>query len=215
MIDPQKKTIVFDFGNVLINLDFVKGYKYFERILEVDWSDSKLPEPIMNAMFKYERGHIKDESLIWTFQQYNDKVNPREIIKAWNSILEDLPLGRIAMLKELRENYNLALLSNINNLHISAIYNYFEKELDLHDFEAHFDAIFYSHLIGMRKPDDEIYLHVSNTLNTEPADLLFIDDMPRNVEAAKKLGWHAFTHNPKNDIRDMIYSYLEGAKFKT
>jgi len=214
MIDPQKKTIVFDFGNVLINLDFEKGYRYFERILEVDWKDRELPDSILNAMFKYERGQIKDESLIWTFQQFNDKVNPREIIKAWNSILEDLPLGRMDMLKELRQDYNLAVLSNINNLHITAIYDYFEKELDLHDFEDHFDAIFYSHIIGMRKPDDEIYSHVSETLNSKPSDLLFIDDMVPNVEAAKKNGWNAIHHNPKNDIRDVIDSYLREVNFK-
>ena len=73
MVDQNKKTIVFDFGNVLINLDFERCFTMFEDILYVDWSERKLPQPIVNAIQKYDRGQISDEALIWAFQNENPK----------------------------------------------------------------------------------------------------------------------------------------------
>lgn len=213
MIDLSKKTIVFDFGNVLIDLDFEGCFEYFGRILEVDWSDRKLPESITKAIHRYNKGEIKDESMLWAFQQVNDKTPPRDLVKAWNSLVQTMPAHRFKLLASLKARYNLVLLSNINNLHILHIQKHFEKDHPAEDFESYFDHVFYSHIIGMRKPDDEIYLHITDTLGINPADILFLDDMLVNVEAAQKLGWNAIQHNPKNDIAKMIDGYLEQVAF--
>lgn len=214
MIDSSKNTIVFDFGNVLIDLDFERCFQYFERILNVDWSDRKLPDSIVNAIKKYDRGQISDEALIWAFQNVNPTANPRDIIKAWNSLIGTMPESRFAMLEKLREHYNLCILSNINSMHIDVISAYFKKSYGLTDFEdRYFDHVFYSHEIGKRKPDPEIYQYVQDTLNVEPYKLLFIDDLKENIAEAKKAGWFGHVHNPKKGIETQIESYLTQSQF--
>lgn len=213
-MDNNKNTIVFDFGNVLINLDFDRCFTMFEKILNVDWSDRKLPQPIINAIHKYDRGHISDEALIWAFQNENPSSDPRDIIKAWNSLIGEVPSVRFDMLKELRKEYNLCILSNINNLHLTHIKKYFKNDLQLTDFEdAYFDRVFYSHHIGMRKPDEEIYSFVTNELTVKPSSILFIDDLAENIEAAKNYGWNGVIHDPKHEITDEINSYLNLVNF--
>lgn len=214
MLDPEKKTIIFDFGNILLNLDFKKCLDTFHKVLGERWEIDGLPKDIKSAMFKYERGKISDEAFLWALQQYNTKAEVRDIVKAWNSILVDMPQNRFTMLSKLRKTYNICLLSNINNLHLQWIHRYFKRTYDLMDYEGrYFDKVFYSHLINMRKPDDEIYEHVLDVLQIPPRDILFIDDLKQNIEAAHRHGWNGVVHNPKKEITDLIQAYLDKVGF--
>ncbi len=42
------------------------------------------------------------------------------------------------------------------------------------------------------KPDPEIYLRLTGRYGLAPEECLFIDDLPRNVEAARTLGWQGY-----------------------
>jgi len=208
LIDSNKKTLVLDFGNILINLDYPKCFRAFKQVLGEDFSQG-LPEKTKDHLFRYERGQINTEAFLWHLQQYNPTVEVREIISAWNIILGELPLSRLEMVMALRKEYNLALLSNINELHEIAINKRLENVLSITDFQTtYFDKVYYSHHIGMRKPDIEIYDFVANDLAVKPQDILFIDDMEENIIACRKAGWNGLTHNPKEDIINNISVYL-------
>lgn len=208
----KEKAIVFDFGNVLIDLDFKKCIGLFEETLKVDWQKG-LPESALNALKKYEKGEISDEALIWAFQQFNPQADPRDLIYAWNSILGEIKAPRFDMLKNLAGQYKLAILSNINNLHLIEIHKYLETRYNETTFEdKYFDIVFYSHLIGMRKPDVEIYQHVTDNLGVERSNILFIDDMQQNIDAALNYGWKAARHVPGTEIVDNIEQYILEAK---
>ena len=214
-MDLDKKTIIFDFGNVLFNLDFKKCLDTFYEVLGERWEIDGLPEDVKSALFKYERGTIGDEAFLWVFQQYNTKAEPRNIVRAWNSILIDMPAHRFDMLTDLRADYNICLLSNINNMHLQWIHRYFRRTYDLMDYEErYFDKVFYSHHIHMRKPDDEIYNYVIDTLCVkQPEDILFVDDLKQNIAAAETNGWRGVVHNPKKDIAESIKLYLKEVGF--
>ena len=55
-------------------------------------------------------------------------------------------------------------------------------------FEAGFDVAHFSHRTGRRKPRPEAYLAALDALDTAPEATLFVDDKPRNTEAAARLG---------------------------
>ncbi|MCB0215009.1 MAG: HAD family phosphatase [Caldilineae bacterium] len=60
-------------------------------------------------------------------------------------------------------------------------------------FEADFDMAHFSHRTGRRKPQPEAYLAALEALGAPPEATLFVDDKPRNTEAAARLGlqvWH-------------------------
>lgn len=56
------------------------------------------------------------------------------------------------------------------------------------------DPLLYSHEIGMRKPDAAIYQVACATLGVEPNAIVFVDDRPENVQAAREAGMHAVLH---------------------
>ena len=101
------------------------------------------------------------------------------------------------------------MLSNINELHEIEIDKRLKRELDIVDFRSnYFDKVYYSHLIGMRKPDAEIYSFVHGDLGVTPSDILFIDDLESNIEAAKEAGWNGVVHSPNNDIINDLDMYI-------
>ncbi len=62
-------------------------------------------------------------------------------------------------------------------------------------FLDHFAAIYVSGELGMVKPDPAIFAHVLDDVGLAARQILFIDDAPRNIEAADRLGFatHRFT----------------------
>lgn len=213
MIDKNKKTIVFDFGNILINLDYKKCFASFQKAIGQDFSDG-LPPKTKEHLHKYDRGHINTEAFLWHLQQYSPNTEVRDIIAAWNDILGDLPISRFQMIEELRPKYNIVMLSNINEMHIEKIHRDLRKNHGIEDFHAsYFDKVYYSCRMGMRKPDAEIYDFVAKDLGVTPENLFFIDDLEENIVACKAAGWNGQVHKPSEDIINNLSSYLDKAGF--
>lgn len=63
-----------------------------------------------------------------------------------------------------------------------------------HGFEDITDVIVYSHEVGLAKPDPAAYELTARRLGVEPHEVLFLDDVEVNVEAARAVGWHAVLH---------------------
>ena len=209
MIDNTKKTIIFDFGNILLGLDYKVCFDAFYEVLGIDFAKG-LPQKTKQHLFRYEKGEINTESFLWHLQQYSPSAEIRDIISAWNSLLIPVPQYRFDMIAALRDSYNVTMLSNINDMHMQWIHSDLKKRLDIDDFRTqYFDKVFYSHLIGYRKPDANCYAYVQKELGiANGQDILFIDDMQVNIDAAIKFGWRGVVHDPKEEITDHIQSYL-------
>ncbi|MBT8229360.1 MAG: HAD family phosphatase [Bacteroidia bacterium] len=211
----KEKVIIFDFGNILISLDFERSFRAFEDLLNVDWSDRMFPGVVQKAIYQYDRGRISDEEFAKTFHVYNPDASFADIYKAWNTLLGIIPSNRFEFLLSLKAKYKLALLSNINNLHLNEVHHYLRNEHSVHDFEERFfDQVFYSHIIGKRKPDLETYRYVEENLGISGENILFIDDMEENVLAARNCGWNACVHNPAHSIENKFSEYLIAAGFE-
>lgn len=63
-----------------------------------------------------------------------------------------------------------------------------------HGFEDVTDDIVYSHEVGVAKPDPAAYELIVRRLGVEPHEVLFLDDVAVNVDAARRAGWHAVLH---------------------
>jgi putative hydrolase of the HAD superfamily len=214
-MDNNKKTIIFDFGNVLIDLDFETCFALFEATLEVDWSERKLPDFLKDAIYYYDKGMMDQATFIAAFKKLNEDASDRDIIRAWNSLIKEMPAQRFDFLENLAPHFNLVLLSNINELHLSSVHEYLSSKHNITNFEDRFfDSVFYSHHIGKRKPDDDIYEHVTQTLAVAPDSILFVDDLKENVTAAKAHKWKAVVHKPSDEISTIMPVYLKMAGFR-
>lgn len=69
------------------------------------------------------------------------------------------------------------------------------REAERHwGFEHITDDIVCSHEVGLAKPDPRIYVLCAARLGVRPEEIVFLDDVPANVEAARRLGWHGVLH---------------------
>ena len=90
--------------------------------------------------------------------------------------LDEAVLGLVDALRD--GGLRVAVLSN------SAI----DYEPQISRFAHRFDSTHFSHRTGRRKPDPQAYLQLTAELGLDPSSVLFIDDKPRNIEAARDLG---------------------------
>jgi FMN phosphatase YigB (HAD superfamily) len=198
------KNIVFDFGDIFINLD-KKGFATALKKLGISQESNEM-SPILQ---QYEMGLISTEKFLLFFEE---KLNVSQIslIKAWNSILLDLPQNRLNFIQELANSkkYRLFLLSNTNDLHISWIKNNWGMAL-YNAFKICFEQFYLSHEINLRKPNNNIYKFVLNTNNLVAEETLFIDDTEENTIAAKALGIHIWNLKPgKEDVLELFTKNL-------
>ncbi len=178
--------IVFDFGNVLIEIDPPRSVEAFQMLgasadLHLD----------ANFFHDVETGTLNSGGFRDALRrQLRWAAADSSIDRAWNELLLEVPPRTIAKLHQLRaKGYKLALLSNTNPIHIDEV----RRRLGPHGyaaFERCFERVFYSFEMGLRKPDTAIYAAVDRELGiTTPSDVLFVDDNAANIASAEAYGW--------------------------
>jgi putative hydrolase of the HAD superfamily len=84
------------------------------------------------------------------------------------------------------------------------------------DFPALFDAVVISGDVGMRKPEEAIFLHAADALGLAPRSCVFIDDMEANVAAATDCGMTGLLHTEPAAtvaaLRDLLGVPLGGSE---
>ena len=185
----QIKNIVFDFGGVIIDIDYQRCVQSFQKLGFRDF-DRWYSQLLQDHLFDdFETGRISPEQFRYRIRQASQQELTDEAIDAaWNSILIGLPHENIEMLERLKPRYRLFLLSNTNIIHEHAFNAIIEKTYGKNILPLLFEQVYFSHHIGMRKPHPEIFLHVMKENNLVPGETLFIDDSPQHVEGAQKTG---------------------------
>lgn len=204
------KNIIFDFGNVIIDIDDNRVVDLFRQMMG-DAVEPLIEELNRQDIFnKLEIGAISEESFIWAIQHAaNLQIEAREIWKIWNEMLIGIPVHRLTFLENLRKRYRTFLLSNTNSIHLKAIYSHLQKDHQVHDFDTRFfEKAWYSHEVGIRKPDPAFFQFAMDDAGLKAGETLFIDDKEENVQAAEKAGLHAVLHDPFEDIVEVFEKYL-------
>jgi len=186
--------VVFDIGAVLV--DWNPEYLYAKVIPDPDerrWFLSEICTPEWN--FAMDAGiSVSDEvaKLAAERPEYADLINPWW--DRWSEMLGDETPGTREIAEELRES----------GMPIYALTNWNAQtwELGVAEFPflgRIFDGIVVSGQEGVTKPDPRIFEILSSRFDLEPSKTVFIDDSPKNVDAAAALGYqaHLFTSAPE------------------
>ena len=199
------KTLIFDFGDVFINLDK-------QATIASIWSrypDFKLNSQIEEINNQYETGHISTTDFVNFYCSYFKTTNGLFLIEAWNSIILDFPQNRMRFIEDLRqqEQFQLILLSNTNALHIERVKENMTIER-YQQFKSCFDVFYLSHEIGFRKPDANIFKFVLNQNNLMANECFYVDDTLEHINSANQLGintWHLNTE--EDEITDLFIKF--------
>jgi FMN phosphatase YigB (HAD superfamily) len=200
------KNIIFDFGNVLFDLDLPAIERHFRQLFGKNFDAVNEKLRCTRFFELYETGGISTEEFVATLRTATDSLlSEEQVVAAWNSIFIDMPKHRFDMLLQLRQRYQVFLLSNINDLHANWIDAYMLRQHGMDDFlTRHFDAVYYSHLIRLRKPDREIYEYVLADAELVAEETVFFDDLEVNIEAAKQLGIRGVLHPAGREIGEAV-----------
>jgi glucose-1-phosphatase len=203
------KNIIFDLGNVIIDIDFPRSEQELKRILTNDLEE-KLHNINQNDLFlRYEVGNITETEFLATLKNISEhEVENQAIIDAWNAMLIGFKPARFEMLLRLAKKYNLFVLSNTNKTHIDWVHHDLKHNHNIVDYETNFfKKVYYSHEINLRKPNVEIYEYVLRDAKLVAEETLFIDDNFDNIEAAKTLNIQTIHHLLGNEIVDALQDF--------
>lgn len=200
------EAIIFDLGGVIINLDYKKTENAFKKLFGNNFSEAYSKQSQTEVFNKLETGAISEKEFVEAMQKSPCKeVSHQAIIDAWNVMLLDIPKERIELLEKIGKEKRIFLLSNTNEIHKKAFDKIVFEQHQMKGLEPLFEKAYFSHLVGMRKPNTEIFEFVIRENNLNPQKTLFIDDSPQHIEGAKKAGLNAYhLEVDKNTVLDLM-----------
>jgi len=199
-------TLIFDFGDVFINLDKEGALQNALNLFKMDTFDDDM---ITNNIL-YEVGEISTEEFINFYTSKFSYLNQQQVIDAWNYILKDFPKYRLEFIKQLakEQRFKLILLSNTNDMHIDFI----KSNISFYeDFKGCFDEFYLSQEIYLRKPNKDIFDFVLESNSLKPEQCFFVDDTKENTDMAKSLGIKVW--NIDETKEDVIHLFNLNSKF--
>lgn len=191
--------IIFDFGDVFINLDKHATINALKDLGLSEWN-----EDLHRLNIQFEKGEISKDNFLLGIQKHIPNASINEITDAWNAILLDFPLYRLEFLQMLSKKYRLFLLSNTDSIHVES----FEQKTGVSfysDFYQCFEKVYFSFELEMRKPDAETFNYLIKNHELSPKRTLFIDDKKENTDAALSLGFQVWNLQVgKEDVVDLF-----------
>lgn len=203
------KTIIFDLGGVIFAQSFDKALAHFKAI-GVTNADELL-DPYAQAGFfgDLESGVITAEQFRQMLSEIADKeLSVEDCVYAWTGYVDHLPQRNLDNLRRLRQaGYRLVLLSNTNPFMMQwAMSNEFDGSGN--SLRSYFDACYLSYECKVMKPSPEIFKYLLAHEGITPDEAIFVDDSPRNAEAARKLGITTICPQNNSDWSKELFALL-------
>lgn len=204
-IPSSIKNIIFDFGGVILNIDYKLTEIAFAKLGLTDFAGIYSQSTQKELFDVFEKGLISPADFRKEVKKYiNKETSDTQINDAWNAMLLDLPEERITLLDKLKKTHRIFLLSNTNEIHFTAFSSYMKEKFKRDIFSEVFEKYYVSHKVKMRKPDADIFELVVRENRLRKEETLFIDDSMQHIEGAKKVGLNAIFLEKGKTILDLF-----------
>lgn len=187
MHNHKIKGIIFDLGNVLLDFNHMIAAEKLSVFTDKEGKE------IYDLFFDSQKTQLFEEGKISASEFFQDvkemlnlKIPYEEFVPIWNGIFyfTDKNLQVYNLARSLKNCYRLALLTNINFLHLEHVKKAFPVLGAFHNILASCE-------LGLRKPQPEIYQKALEILGTKPEETFYTDDRIELISGAKKLGINA------------------------
>ena len=194
--DSRVRNVIFDFGGVLVSWRP-------QEIIDSFYAEPHMRDALRTHAFHHtdwldmDRGTLDEASVVRRCAAR--MARPESELKAlFDHVRAALtPIEpTVKLLRELRERRGLRLygLSNMSE----AIFAYLHGR---HDFFKLFDGIVVSAAVKLLKPEPAIYEHLRERFELDFSESVFIDDLQRNVESARRAGLPAIQFETTDQVR--------------
>lgn len=203
------RNVVFDLGGVIMTIDQNEALRRFKALGLTDAERHLDPYTQTGIFGDLEEGKITAEDFRTGLSRLiGREVTNDECKHAWLGYRKDVPQRNLDTLKDLRsKGYRLILLSNTNPFMMSWALS---KDFDggKASLEDYFDSLYLSYKVGVMKPNPEFFKNLLDNEKINPAESLFVDDGPRNIESACRLGFNTLCPVNGSDWRTELYAAL-------
>jgi HAD superfamily hydrolase (TIGR01549 family) len=191
------RAILFDCFGVIIT-DALRPI-----ISELEASDPETARQVIDIIHANNRGLIEPaesnrriaEMLGISVEEWRSRIQQGEI-------KDERVLGYI---RELKEHYKTALVSNIGR---QSLHRRFSDE----ELQTHFDTVAISGELGAMKPESEIYLHTAQMLGVEPKECVMVDDRETHCAGATAVGMQTILYSNFVQGKQAIEKLLADSK---
>lgn len=176
------KAILFDLGNVIVPLDFPRGYRALEARCGVPAAE--IPKRIgrTDLVKRYETGQIGSREFVAALcREVGIEASFEEFRELWSAIFLPHTLVSEDWVARLARCNRVVLLSNTNALH-------FDYIAEKYPILRHFEHRVLSFEVGAAKPSGRIYEAAVELAGCRPEECFFTDDVPAFVEGARRAG---------------------------
>jgi glucose-1-phosphatase len=178
---------LFDLGNTVIKLAY-------ERVLENLCRDCRMSRDGLVALLETSGGYRDLERGAITFAEFHEFLSDRagyrgslrDLRAVWSDFFDGTIPGVEELLDRVRARYRVAFLSNSNEVHAEVIPWRFAP-LFRRD-----DRFVFSHRFRVAKPDPEMFRRALEVIGASASQVVFIDDLHENVQAARTIGIQSF-----------------------
>ena len=203
------KNLIFDLGNVLYDIDFKKMNAAFTSIGIEGMNQHFTLNKSHQLFLDLEMGFVNEQEFYDGVRALvNLPLTNEQIQFAWNALLIGFRKNSIEWIKQNNTKYNTFLYSNTNQIHHDHFIAEFENNVATYPFVSLFKTPYYSHEMGMRKPDPASFTYILEKEGLLAAETLFIDDNEPNILAAASVGLQVLHLKEGMTVEKAIAAYL-------
>jgi putative hydrolase of the HAD superfamily len=175
-------TIAFDYAGVLeiAERNVINEITEYMNIPLEEWSDVYHS---LNYLCNVEGKTWNDVAILTVEKLGASQEQVKEIkeIMRLNALSKKVNVGLVEIIKRLKINYKIALISNYPP--------HLREKLNAQNLTELFDEIIISSEVGYQKPDPKIFMTLCEKLSIQPSELIFIDDSKKSLEGAEGIGY--------------------------
>ena len=208
MSDARKQLVVFDLGRVLVRICDGWG-DAFERAgllslrsgVESKLADATLRKAVELHVHALEHGHLTPDDFARESAALLG-ISAADVARSTDAFVHGAYPGATTLLDDLHEvGVRIACLSNTNARHWELMQGWLEPADQI---LRRIDLRYASHELQLRKPAEKIYEALERSAGVEGTDIVFFDDLPDNIAAARARGWDAILVEDRRDpVREM------------
>lgn len=204
------KTVIFDLGGVIMTLSPEVA---MQRFIDLGLKDAKkhMDQYTQKGIFgDIEEGKISAEEFRTALSELCGRdISWKECQHAWLGYTKEVPRRNLDILLQLKEKgYRIVLLSNTNPYMMQWVESN-DFSGDGHPLNFYLDKLYKSYELGCMKPNPLFFQKVLEAEQLNPKEAIFLDDGPRNVEAARQLGIHSILTKNGEDWCDTLWEELK------
>src|SRR5262245_40232037 len=193
------EVIYFDLGKVIVDFDHSLAAQELLKVSRLSLAEAMAVLSDGELISEYETGRLStQEHYRKVCSRLQMDVTIEKFQELWGSMFLPEPLLSESFLLALKKHYRLMLLSNTNEMHFDFVVRHYPILRIIEDRLLSYQA-------GCMKPQPRIFELAIQKAGVAPENILFTDDRPENIDAARQIGIQALVFQTESQLkRDML-----------